>query len=219
MAVAVCRAVAAAVLGLAAAVAVAGAGVPNPNIVYPTYADLGACSLAGQPDPMVSFAVTLRDFGNFPVANSLVTCTFDADVTIYHAIPGTFDYCPCIEVFTDLNGVATFHVPGAGRNTNGGAGSTGASAARFGIGNCGGDVLLGTAHVTTFDENGGATTQGVEITDLAAWGADYNLRLTRPLRYRSDFNHSGVLDIVDLSYWGRVFNAGGSRFGYGALCP
>jgi hypothetical protein len=146
------RAVLFAVLALAVAVGVAGAGVPDPAYFRcPNYVDLGGCNSSGQPDPGVSFSVTLRDVGNFPISNHLVTCTFTSDVRIYNSIPGAFVYCPCLEVFTDLAGVATFHVPGGGRNTNGVGGFTGASAVTFSYGNCRVGGTYATAHVTTYD--------------------------------------------------------------------
>jgi hypothetical protein len=217
---AACRAAISTVLVLALAIGVAGAGVPDPCVhcTIPTYIDLGGCDASGQPDPAVSFSVTLRDIGNFPLANQLIACSFDSDVRIYSLTPWLVS-CQCVEATTDFNGVATFHVPGAGRNANGGASFTGASAATFYAWNCGSTTVLATAHVTTYDENGGVSTLGVEITDLSAWTADFFKRMTPPVMRRSDFNHSGAVDIVDLSYWVRVFSAQQSKYPGGPLCP
>ena len=216
---AICRAVLSAVLGLAAAVGVAGASVCDCTFcTFPMYVDLGGCNGSGVVDPNVSFTVTLRDRGDVPIANQLLACSFSSDVRIYTTSPG-FASCQCVEATTDLTGAATFHVQGAGRNTNGGASFTGASAVTFYAWNCGSTCFLATAHVTTYDENGGVTTKGVEITDLSAWAADYANRAVPPVKRRSDFNHGGTVEIVDLSYWGRVFSSGHSRYSCGTLCP
>ena len=216
---AICRAVCSAVLGLAVTVGVAGAHVPEcTRSTFPTYVDLGGCNGSGVVDPNVFFTVTIRDMGNVPVDNIVVWCSFDSDVRISDASPG-FASCQCVEATTDLLGVATFHVQGAGRNTNGGASFTGATAAWFYLGYCGSSILCATAHVATYDENGGVTTRGVEITDLSAWGVDYANRMVPPVKRRSDFNHGGTVEIADLSYWARVFSSGQSRYSCGTLCP
>jgi hypothetical protein len=208
-----------AILGLAALVSVAAAGVPDPaHCTFPTAIDLGGCNGSAVVDPNVFFTVTVRDIGNFPVANQLVAVGFNNDVKIFNAFPG-FVSCQCVEATTDLSGVATFHVPGSGRNSNGVAGFTGAAAATFYAWNCGSSTVLGTANVSVFDQNGFVSTKGVEITDLGAWVADYNARATPPVKFRSDYNHSGAVDIVDLSFWVRVYNSQASKFSCGTLCP
>jgi hypothetical protein len=217
-------AVLSAVLGVTMAVCVARAGIPPDPCglcTFPAYVDLGACDVSGQPDTTVTFRVRLRDIGNFPLVNYPVTCTFDSDVRIYNLTQGLVS-CQCVEIRTDVNGIATFCVPGAGRNTDGGASFTGASAAMISVGNCGSPIQgLGTAHVATYDENGGVTTKGVEVTDLAAWGADYYQRLApgRPFMYRSDFSHNGTLEVLDLAKWGTMNGRGKSKFSCGTFCP
>ena len=209
------------VLGLAVTVSATGGPVPDPcaHSTIPAYVDLGGCDVSGRADSTISFSVSIRDLGNFPIANQPVACSFSADVRIYDSSPG-FASCQCVEARTDINGVATFHVQGAGRNTNGGASFTGASAATFYAWNCGSSTVLCTpAHVTTYDENGGVGTKGVEITDLSAWAADYINRSVPPVKRRSDFNHNGAVEIADLSYWVRVFLSGQSRYPCGTLCP
>jgi len=204
-----------AILGLAALVSVAAAGVPDPaHCTFPTYVDLSGCNGSGVVDPTIGFSVTIRDIGNFPVANQIVAVGFNNDAKIFNAFPG-FSTCQCAEATSDLSGVATFHVPGGGR----GGAFLGTNAATFYAWTCGSSTVLGTAHVTTFDENGGVATKGVDITDLGAWVNDYNARATPPVRYRSDFNHSGAVDITDLGAWVRVYNAQTSKFSCGTLCP
>lgn len=208
-----------AVLGLAAVVSVAMAGVPDPaHCTIPTYVDLGGCNGSAVVDPNVYFEVTVRDLANVPVANQLVACSFNTDVRIYNAFTG-FVSCQCVEATTNLSGVARFYVPGAGKNASGGASFPGTSAATFYAWNCGSTTVLGTSHVAVFDENGGVTTKGVEITDLSSWVNDYVNRAIPPVKRRSDFNHSGVLDIVDLSTWVHIYVLNGSKFSCGTLCP
>lgn len=210
-----------AVLGLAAAVSVATAGVPDPaHSSIPSYVDIGGCDGAGAVDPRVFFTCTIRDIGNLPVANQLVAVSFNNDVKIFNAFPG-FASCQCVEATTDINGVATFHVPGGARNPAGGASFTGASAATFYAWNCGSTTVLGTAHVAAFDQNGGNNVaKGVDITDLGSWVADYNAAGVPPVKRRSDYNHDGVVGIVDLSFWVGIYNPPAlSRFSCGTICP
>jgi hypothetical protein len=210
-----------AVLGLVVTSAVALAGVPSPaNCVRPAYIDLVGCNPAPTQDPYGTFSVLVRDLANNPISGCPVVVTFNNDVRIYTVIPGLIVAGPAprtVTAISDLSGYAWFSVSGAGQNTNGSnTTNTGANAATFSV--CG-YPLSGTAHVCTFDENGVLTTKGVEITDLAAWGADYNARLVpgRPMMYRSDFNHGGTLEIVDLATWGKVKNAGKSNVSCGTL--
>jgi len=198
-----------AVLGLLAATA-AFAGVPScANSSFPTFIDLGACNpLNGTADTAFcnsnAVVVTVRDIGNFPVVNQLVSILFKSDVA-------TYDNDNCIEGTTDVNGVARFCFTGAGRNSGGVASYTGLGAARIFFGSCALTGYCATANVCTYDENGYVSTKGVEITDLSAWGSDYAVRLTQ-YRPRSDFNHLGSVEIVDLSYWGNVFKAARSKY-------
>ena len=209
-----------AVIGLVAAVSVATAGIPSPaNSTVPTYIDLASCNGSGVVNPAMAFTVTVLDIGNFPVVNQLVSVAFNTDVKLYNAFPG-FVSCQVAEATTGIDGVAHFAaIPGAGKNTNGGLTFTGASAATIYAGSVGG-IVLGTSHVTTMDENGAVTTLGVEVLDLAAWGADYNARnnVGRPMMRRSDFNHLGTLDVIDLALWGAVKN-GVYKAACGTLCP
>ena len=218
------------VLGLVASVSLAAAGIPVPaNCSIPAYCDLGGTDIAtisnganlsimdvatgGLPDPIVSFTGVIRDVSNYPVVNMVVACSFNTDVRIGNAFPG-YVSCQCVETLTDGSGVATFHVPGGGRNTTGGLSYTGANVVTWYAYNCGSTTVLATTHVATYDENGAATNPGVEVTDLSAWGVDFTKRLVpgRPLMRRSDFSHSGSIDVVDLSKWGQVKNSLKSKY-------
>ncbi len=209
-----------AVLGLAATMSVAMAGVPSPaNCTLPTSIQIGGCDALDTIDPTISFSVTIRDISNYPVVNQPVACQFNSDVRIYDGEFAGFVSCQCVEAITDINGVAVFHVAGGGKNTIGGAAYTGGLAATFYGWNCGNTLVLGQANVNVYDENGGVTTKGVDITDLSAWSSDYKLRATPPVKYRSDFNMSGLVDIVDLSFWATVYKTQLSRYTCGSLCP
>jgi hypothetical protein len=213
------------VLGLVAAVSVATAGIPSPgNCTLPAYIDLASCDGAGVVNPTLAFTVTVRDLGNFPIANQVVSISFDDQVGLYTAFPGLA--APgCVEATTNISGVASFAaIPGAGKNSTGGVAFTGEQSAKIYAGTCGGvRSFLGAAHVTAFDENGvlfPVALGGLTITaaDLSAWGADYKFEkipspLGRPLMYRSNFNHSApvvvgthqeFLTSADLSLWGVV---------------
>lgn len=198
-----------AVLGLLAATA-AFAGVPScANSSFPTFIDLGACNPVNSTADTAfcnsnAVTVTVRDIGNFPVVNQLVSILFKSDVA-------TYDTDNCIEGVTDINGVARFCFTGAGRNTNGVVSYTGAGAARIFFGSCALTGYCTTANVCTYDMNGYVSTKGVDITDLAAWGADYSVRASQ-YRPRADYTHSNTVDITDLAYWGRVYNAARSKF-------
>jgi hypothetical protein len=202
-----------AVLGLLAASA-AFAGVPScANSSFPTFIDLGACAPAGgTPDTAFcnsnAVTVTVRDIGNFPVVNQLVSILFKSDVA-------TYDNDNCIEGTTDVNGVAHFCFTGAGRNSNGTSSYTGASAARIFFGSCATTGWCATASVCTYDMNGYVSTKGVEITDLAAWSSDYAARATQ-YRPRADYTHGGSVEILDLSYFSKVYNTHRSQYNCGA---
>jgi hypothetical protein len=71
--------------------------------------------------------------------------------------------------------------------------------------------------VNIYDENGGVTTQGMEVTDLSAFLKDLG---TGFYFGRSDFNQGGSLEVVDLSVFlsklGTGFSANGCSTTY---CP
>jgi len=215
------------VLGLVAASS-AMAGIPSPaNSTVPAYFDVYGCKTS-VPDPLnaVNAAtgflnkVTIRDIGNFPVVNCLVTLTFCGDVKLYNAVPGHPELIvscspSAISATTDLNGVAQFYLVGATINTNGVAAGTGAGCIT--INACG--VPFGTATATVFDENGAVGTKGVEGTDLSAWLGDFGKKGVIGYKGRSDYNHSGTVEGTDLSIWLKVFGLGNSAQSCGTLCP
>jgi hypothetical protein len=124
-----------------------------------------------------------------------------------------------VYAIAEVNGVATFDISGAGRNTGGAAAFLGINAAQVlltrGLYHY---TFVGQAHVCTYDENGAVLARGVDALDLASFVADFNQRApgNRP---RSDFTHSGALDVLGLVKWVGVNHSGASRFGCGALCP
>lgn len=217
-----------AVLGLLMTAAVALAGVPDPaHCTVPEWIDVVG-NLSGTVDPYGQFTVTVADVADNPLEGVLVTVTITcSDATICAPTPtiaGQTNTCvsagvKTVEAYTDADGIATFDIAGASNNT--GALATG----------CGYDgatiyaqtaILLGTATVTTFDENGAATNPGVEITDLTAWLQDFGAYQASLITYkgRSDFSHANAIDIVDLTKWLILFGLGNSANGCGgSYCP
>jgi len=202
------------VLGLVAAVCVATAGIPYvPNCTIPAYINLVGCNGVGVVDPYGAFIVTVKDIGNFPVIGSVVSVSFNTDVKIYDGGFPEFVSCQVAQAVTNVSGVATFAgIPGAGR----GGVYTGAAAAAISADG----YSLGTAHVSTPDENGGGSgTLGVEIGDLGAWATDYKNAASPPVMRRSDFNNLGTVEIGDLGRWATIYKSEASASDCGALCP
>lgn len=219
-----------AVLGLVAATS-AMAGIPSPaNSTLPTplFFDVYGCKTSVA-DPLNAVnavtgflnKVTIRDIGNFPVVNCLVTLTFCNDVKLYNAVPGHAELIvscspSAISATTDINGVAQFYLVGSTINTNGVA--TGAGVGCISINACG--VDFGTATATVFDENGAAPgVKGVEGGDLSAWLGDFGKKAIIGYKGRSDFNHNASVEGGDLSIWLKVFGLGNSSQTCGTLCP
>jgi len=206
-----------AVLGILATATVAGAGVPDPaQCVIPSFFDLVACK-DGVVDSYGAFTVTVNDAGGNPMPGVAVEIVFASDLYIYSAIAGLTVNCTdnSVMAMTDASGVAYFTIPGATINTNGVAAGSGLGGAAI----YANDIALGTATVAVYDENGAATTAGVEVTDLAAWLGDFAKVGTIGYKGRSDFNHNGAVEVVDLSTWLVRFASQNSSQNCGTLCP
>jgi hypothetical protein len=190
--------------------AAAMANVPSPaNSTAPAYVKMMGTA-AGTPDPGASFTVVVRDLANNPIANSqvvldLANCT-DARLCA-DAIPGLTIDCvtKTVRTFTDGTGSATLMAIGGGTNT-GALPGPGAGCARI----LADGVNLVNATLNIYDENGGVTANGVEVTDLSAFLRDLG---TGTYFGRSDFNQLGTVDVVDLAVFLGVFGAGGSSSG------
>lgn len=205
------------VCGLTVAAA-AMASVPSPgNSTKPSFVDVVGMS-STTPDARGTFTVVVRDIGNNPIANSQVVIDFGActDMNLCQAVVGSqvLD-CPTrtVRAFTNAAGSVTFTVVGAAKNTGGAAGPG------LGCVNILADgVSLIHATATEFDENGAIAANGVEVTDLSAWLKDLG---TGNYFGRSDYSHSGAVDIVDFSILLNVLGAGTSGNGcFGATyCP
>jgi hypothetical protein len=197
--------------------AVASAAVPDPaHSTKPAYVVLVGTN-SGVADPNGNFTVVVRDVANNPIANSQVIVDFnacsDARICSAAAAGKTVD-CPTKTVrgFTDGSGSITFDIVGGGKNTGAAAGP-GAGCANI----TADGVSLVHPTVNIYDENGGVTTQGMEVTDLSAFLKDLG---TGFYFGRSDFNQGGSLEVVDLSVFlsrlGTGFSANGCSTTY---CP
>jgi hypothetical protein len=79
-------------------------------------------------------------------------------------------------------------------------------------------IVLGLTTAVETDENGHApigANPGVEITDLSCWLADWGGGMYFG---RSDFNHSGELESLDIPAWLKVYGPGTSYFGPKTFC-
>ncbi len=206
-----------AVLGLLAA-SVAMAGVPDPTqSIVPTYIDLVACN-GGVIDPYGQFTVTVNDAGGNPVNGVTVEIVFASDLYIYDTITGLTVDCGAnsVSAITDVNGLATFNIPGATINSNGvaaGSGANGATIIAAGV------VTLGQATVTVFDQSGALSGLGVSAIDLSGWVGDFSKLGTIGYKGRSDYNHDGNISAIDLAFWVQRFASTASAQACGTLCP
>jgi hypothetical protein len=198
---------------------------PQPICTYPPFIDLvGARD--GVPDPYGAFTVTVRDAGGNPVMGCSVSILIQcSDVTICAPAPTIAGQAPScgpyghatVVAFTDANGVASFNIVGASNNTGG---SPGCGAGGAVIRTASDTYVIGTATVTTFDQNGASGGPGVNSGDLGLWLRDFGQQATIGYRGRSDYSHDGSINSADLSVWLRVFGRQDSRDGCaGSYCP
>jgi hypothetical protein len=174
-------------------------------------------TLAGVPDTAGTFVVVVRDFANNPVHDAQLTIDFSACTDLRlcpDPIPGETVSCTArtIQAITNVSGIASVIVVGAGTNT-GGAPGAGLGAVRV-LAN---GLLLKYVTANILDEDGAVTVPGVDATDLAAWIRDYGVGTYVG---RSDFNQDGHLGGADLSTWLVYYGRGASHDGCGtAYCP
>jgi len=173
---------------------------------------------AGVPDPAGRFTVTIRDLANHPIPNAPVMIDFGAcgEMTLCDAAaPGQIVHCASktIRGYTDELGRITFAIVGSGNNT-GAVPGQGSGCARI-VANE--SCPLTYATVVLFDQNGGVTAPGMEVTDLTAWLKDFG---TGIYFGRSDYDMSGGVGVGDLSAWLNFFGAAGSVSGCAtSYCP
>jgi len=210
------------VLGLVLTAAVAVAGIPDPaHCTCPNlnaghyWVDVVACK-TGVIDPYGQFTVVIKDVsGNAVPGCDVKLSTTCADVKYSQVTGVTCGPPEIITAVTDANGIATIKLPGASINTNGNP---------IGCGLDGGTIFACNVEICkvtlpVFDENGAATTPGVEITDLSAWMGDFGKFGTIGYKGRSDFTHSATIDIADLSTWIKRFGSGNSATRCAIYCP
>ena len=182
------------------------AGVPSAaNSTIPPCITLVG-SLAGTPDPVGQFTVTVRDLANNPlngasVVNDLSGCTdltlcanqFDAGALVNCAAKTT-------RKFTNISGQVSFIVLG-GSNGSGNATTLLGGAKIYANG-----TLIASPTASVFDLDG---SNGVGINDLSVWLTDFGT-FGNPAFGRSDFDCSGSVGINDLSLWLTEFGNGSS---------
>jgi hypothetical protein len=200
-----------AVCGLLVVAATAVAGVPNPaNCTVPTFVKVVGYGGA-TPDARGTISVTVRDIGNFPVANSLVVVDFIGapDVKLCDTQPQGMDCVASptqkdVWARTDLNGVATFTIIGAATNIGASAGA-----------GAGGVIIkadyinIGVATAVVFDENGAITGNGVTSADFVSLLKDWG---SGTYYGRSDFDLSGppIITAADFVPWLKCWGDGSS---------
>jgi len=212
-------------LGLVAATS-AMAGIPSAaNCDVPGFIKVVGTA-ATVPDPRGVYTIVVRDIGNFPVENCLVSLDFSAcsDMKLCSSGPGVVCGPPArVEATTDALGQVVFTVVGGGLHP-GGAGFPGPGVGCVTVTAC--TYPIGTATANVYDLNGataGAGKNGVLITDLPLFLADWGGGAA-PYVGRSDFNQSGPapnITIQDLVPWlqiwgGTVGSVGGCATTY---CP
>jgi hypothetical protein len=213
--------------------ATASANVPDPTkSTVPGFIKVGGTqSLAGVPDPTISYTVTVRDFANNPIAGSFVEINFTncTDTELCTAvIAGQTVDCTnkAVRATTNASGQAVVTVLGAADNP----GTTVPPAIWPGAGaGCvrvyGDGIQLGTATSVTYDQNGGTVLPGpgggngvtpVELSisknDIGAVG------LGAAYKGRSDYSTDGALSPVDLSFHKTVVGNSGLGTGSAGGC-
>lgn len=203
------------VLAVFAAVAIPArspAGVcSSPNSTVPIGIRLVGTT-AGVPDPAGAFSVTVRDWGNNLVPNSVVSvdfspCLSHVQLGAAQPYPGSIVDCPThmVRAYTNASGVARFDIVGRGIPNFAAFNSRVTILADY-------YCLLGHLPVVTFDLDG---VGGIGANDLALW-TNYFLGANHPLVGDYDFN--GALGANDLAVWVGVFFQAGSMTSPG-VCP
>lgn len=191
------------------------AGVPSPgnSTVPPCISLVG--SLAGTPDAVGSFSVTVRDLANNPLngASVVVDLSGCTDIAICNdqLDAGALVNCAAktTRKFTDIAGQVSFIVLG-GSNGSGNATTLLGGAKIYANG-----TLIGSPTAAAFDLDG---SSGVGINDLSVWLTDFGT-FGNPAFGRSDFDCSGSVGINDLSVWLTEFGNGTSAASCAVACP
>ena len=185
---------------------VAMAGVPSAaNSTVPACISLVG-SLAGTPDPIGVFTVTVRDFANSPmsgasVAVDLSSC-LDLRLCVDQLDAGAIVNCATktTRKFTNLAGQVSFIVLGQS------IGSGNATTLQGGAKIYANGTLIGLPTASCFDLDGAS---GVGINDLSVWLTDFGTA-GNPAFGRSDYDCSASVGINDLSLWLTEFGNGSS---------
>jgi len=199
-------------------------GPPHPtNSTVPCGIRLVGAS-AGVADPAGELVFMMRNIGGDAVEGASIALDFRAcgsDVRIASTQPeGVFVLCGdrIVTTVSDHQGMARIRILGAARNLTGAAPGEGHHSSCGGSGPPGcvsiyGDgVLLGTAAVAAYDQNGAG---GVNPTDTSLWLDDAFRTI---FVTRSDLDFNGVIGPADLSLLLSVLLAGGSTQSAAGFC-
>ncbi len=168
----------------------------------------------GVPDARGEFRVVVRDCDGNPCVGSPVSLDFgQQDIRICDYQGSGEVYCEgkIVIKYTDAAGVAVFNVVGQADRSQPWADWQHASLVVNGR-------WMTQYPVAAFDLDGG----GVGLTDLTAWMQDWGSGINYA---RGDYDHDGVLSLLDYSILLNVWGAGSSLNGCGtyapgaALCP
>ena len=191
------------------------AGVPSPgNSTVPACIVL-AGSLAGTPDDVGLFIVTVRDLANNPLSGASVVVDFSGctDIAICSDQLDLNVVVNCaaktVRGFTCATGRVRFGILG-GSNGSGNATTLLGGAKIYANG-----TLIASPTAAVFDLDG---ANGVGINDLSVWLTDFGT-FGNPAFGRSDYDCSGSVGINDLSVWLTEFGNGSSAASCAVGCP
>jgi hypothetical protein len=210
-------------LTLGAIVMIAGAamaGVPSPGNSTTPDAIYWVGHNSGTPHSLGTFSVTVRDLANAPINNSAVSVSatgcpdfriadnqFDAAATVTCASRS-------VRKFTNVSGVVSFTVLGAGTSNAGGPGcGTSPNPLRGKI--IADGVTLKNIIIALPDLDG---VNGVGGNDLSQWLAAFGSGQYL-MKGDYDFSNGATLGGNDLSVWLGIFGSGGSAQSGTVLCP
>lgn len=184
----------------------------SPNCSIPSRIALTGADASGTADPIGQFVIVIRDVGNNPISNSLVTIDLAScgEVRLCASTPGIEVDCPTgrARAFTVTGGSVVFRLIGQADPALAAFGASSPCAQVTADG-----FPIGTVSVSLFDRDGAGLGPG----DLSAVVEDL---LSAQYWSRSDFDGSGELGPADLSVWLDAFFAAGSTAGCpGAVCP
>ena len=215
---------------------VASASVPDPTkSSVPLYVNVGGKQTTNPAlaDGQLAFTVTVRDFGNNPIAGANVEVNFqnctDTRLCSFNLGAQTVD-CNNRAVRATTNAAGQVSLSVLGGSTNSAPPAPPAVAAGAGAG-CvrifAEGIQLGVATAVLFDQDGAVPPLGVgPAFRNGVKGSDLPIILTEigagnsgaPYRGRSDFTHDGAVNGFDLSSFLTILGASNGGTGSGNGC-